>query len=126
MIKKVIYIGGVARSGTSWIGQIFNSVPNIKFKFQPLFSYEFRNTINEDSSEHELEKFYEDLFNNDSEFLTQKTKIDDNLYPSFEKDTLRFLDPKRRKIISRTGWIPQPETGRTTPCTWLHSVDLSN
>ena len=75
MISKVIYIGGVARSGTSWLGQVFNSSPKVKFQFQPLFSYEFKGKVNEDSNEVEYRKFYQDLFLINSDFLSQKDKI---------------------------------------------------
>jgi hypothetical protein len=33
MIKNTIYIAGVARSGTSWLGQIFDSAKAVNFKF---------------------------------------------------------------------------------------------
>lgn len=85
MIKKVIYISGVARSGTSWISQIINSAPNVRFKFQPLFSYEFRDQINEDSSKEELYRFYENLFVSEVDFLLQKDKVLAGTYPVFSK-----------------------------------------
>ena len=33
---------GCPRSGTSWLGQIFNSAPDVAYRYQPLFSYEFK------------------------------------------------------------------------------------
>ena len=36
---KNVAIFGVPRSGTSWLGQIFNSSPMVAYRFQPLFSY---------------------------------------------------------------------------------------
>jgi hypothetical protein len=91
MIKNIIYIGGVARSGTSWIGQIFNSSPNIRFRFQPLFSYEFRGQINEDSSSREYEDFYREVYKHDSPFLTQIDKVKSEIYPCFNKEKENIL-----------------------------------
>ena len=44
---SITYLAGVARSGTSWLGQIFDSSPEVRYSFQPLFSYEFKNRVNE-------------------------------------------------------------------------------
>ncbi len=99
-LKKVIYIGGVARSGTSWIGQIFNSIPNVTFRFQPLFAYEFRGAIDEDSSKREYDKFYEDLFQSKSAFLTQKDKVESGVYPEFEKIKEEVLVFKENRFQS--------------------------
>ncbi|MCP4440181.1 MAG: hypothetical protein GY810_14655 [Aureispira sp.] len=100
MIDKVVYIGGVARSGTSWIGQIFNSCPNVKFRFQPLFAYEFRDTITEDSSAEEYQKFYVDLAAADTDFLTQKDKVEKGVYPDFDKSNENILAFKENRFQS--------------------------
>jgi hypothetical protein len=102
MIKKVIYVGGVARSGTSWLAQIFNSCSNVRFRFQPFFSYEFRGVINEDSSSKEYQKFYKDLFENSATFLTQQDKVVKGLYPDFNKvneDVLVFKENRFQSYI---------------------------
>ncbi len=33
---------GCPRSGTTWLGQIFNAHPSVAYRYQPLFSYEFK------------------------------------------------------------------------------------
>ncbi len=83
--EKVVWIAGVARSGTSWIGQIFNSHPEVRFRFQPLFSYEFKSQINEDSSGEEYQQFFRDLYAKESPFLTQADKVASGEYPDFQK-----------------------------------------
>ena len=83
---KAVYIAGVARSGTSWVGQIFNSSPDVIFKFQPLFSYEFKNRVNEDSTSDDFIKLITDMSGDDSEFLNQSRKIESKEYPEFEKN----------------------------------------
>ena len=102
-MNKIIYIGGVARSGTSWVGQIINSSPIVRYKFQPLFSYEFKNRIHEDSSKSEFDKFLIDLFNTSSEFLDQDKKIADGQYPTFLKNkvqtVLAFKENRYQSII---------------------------
>lgn len=100
MIEKVIYIGGVARSGTSWIGQIFNSCPIVRFRFQPLFSYEFRGRVNEDSSSDSFQRFFSELYQSESEFLTQRDKVLKGLYPNFDKTHETVLVFKENRFQS--------------------------
>ncbi len=38
----IIGLHGAPRSGTTWIGQIFNSAPQVAFRFQPFFAHAFR------------------------------------------------------------------------------------
>lgn len=100
---KVTYIAGVARSGTSWLGQIFNSSPEIIFKFQPLFSYEFKNRINEDSTKEEFENLFKDMISLESDFLDQKDKLKSKDYPKFEKynniNHLVFKENRYQNVI---------------------------
>lgn len=109
-INKIVWVGGVARSGTSWLGQIFNSSPDIKYRFQPLFSYEFKNWVNEDSTKEEFEYFLQELFKTKTDFLIQKDKINSRKYPIFKKNSKRsclvfkenryqtVIEPMMRKI----------------------------
>jgi len=39
---RTVAIFGCPRSGTSWLGQIFNASPHAAYRYQPLFSYEFK------------------------------------------------------------------------------------
>jgi hypothetical protein len=38
-----VAIFGCPRSGTSWLGQLFNASEVVAYRYQPLFSYEFKN-----------------------------------------------------------------------------------
>ena len=102
-LDKIIYISGVARSGTSWVAQILNSSPDICFRFQPFFSYEFKDRVSEESSKEELEKIFSDLYGTDTEFLTQKNKQESGEYPTFEKNKetsiLAFKENKYQSVI---------------------------
>ncbi|HEV8691845.1 MAG TPA: sulfotransferase [Ideonella sp.] len=39
---KQVAIFGCPRSGTSWLGQLFNASEAVAYRYQPLFSYEFK------------------------------------------------------------------------------------
>ncbi len=69
---KKIAIHSVPRSGSSWLGQIFNSHPNVAYRFQPLFSYAFKDRLNENSSAEEIRKFFNDLLTTDDDFVLQR------------------------------------------------------
>lgn len=58
---KVISVHGVPRSGTSWLGQIFNSHPEVAYRFQPLFSYRFKDHISLQSTAADIRAFLDDL-----------------------------------------------------------------
>lgn len=85
MSKQIISIHGVPRSGTSWLGQIFNSSTNTRYKFQPLFSYAFKDAINVRSGKAEILNYYERLYNTNDEFLDQTKQIESGRYPKFNK-----------------------------------------
>lgn len=82
--RKIISIHGNPRSGTSWLGQIFDSSPNVRYKFQPLFSYAFKNRINCNSTKEEIDYFYNELFRRQDVFLDQEDKKANGLYSIFD------------------------------------------
>ena len=47
LVKVAIH--GVPRSGTTWLGSIFDSSPNVIYRNQPLFSYAFKSYLSEHS-----------------------------------------------------------------------------
>jgi len=82
MMKVGIF--GVPRSGTSWLGHIFNSHPCVAFRFQPLFSYGHKGKISENSSAETIRTFFEEILSTQDAFVKMKTETQ-NHYPSFEK-----------------------------------------
>jgi hypothetical protein len=42
MTKYRIAIHGVQKYWTTWFGRIINNNPNVRYKYQPLFSYEIQ------------------------------------------------------------------------------------
>ena len=83
-----IAIHSVPRSGSSWIGQIFNSSPDVAYRFQPLFSYAFKDYLNEDSSKKRIETFFRKIAESDDDFLLQKDKVLKGIYPLFKKNPI--------------------------------------
>lgn len=70
-MKNIIGIFGVPRSGTSWLGQIFNSSPETKFYYQPMFTDQYRDRLNPRSSALEMKKFFQEMYDIEEDFLTQ-------------------------------------------------------
>ena len=80
-----IAIHSVPRSGSSWLGQIFNSSPQVNYKFQPLFSYKFKSYLDENSSKDKINDFFIKISRSSDDFLLQKENILSGKYPSFLK-----------------------------------------
>lgn len=87
MVEKVIGLYGVPRSGTSWLGQIFDSCEDVIFKFQPLFSYAFKDRIQTNSSKEDIEKYFSELICKEDVFLDQNENRVKGRYPIFKKNS---------------------------------------
>lgn len=88
---KKIAIHSVPRSGSTWLGALFDSHPQIKYKFQPLFSYEFKGALNENSSEDEINFFFKKIAAYDSEFLDQTLEKKKGISPNFKKEEIKGI-----------------------------------
>lgn len=101
---RTIMIAGVARSGTSWLGQVFNSSPRTVFRFQPLFAYEFKGRVDEDSTRDDFETLFADMAAADTPFLTQRDKQESGEYPRFTKeagaDVLVFKENRYQSVLA--------------------------
>lgn len=69
---QVVGIHGVPRSGTSWLGQIFNSHEHVAYRYQPLFSYAFKGRLSESSEIGEIQGFFDELLLSDDNFILQR------------------------------------------------------
>lgn len=83
---KKIAIHSVLRSGSSLIGHIFNSFPDVNFKFQPRFSYTFKNYLNISSSLKDINAFFEQIVKSNDPLFLQQDNIDKSIYPVFQKN----------------------------------------
>ncbi|MFG6687622.1 sulfotransferase domain-containing protein [Mariniflexile sp. HNIBRBA6329] len=81
-----IAIHSVPRSGSTWLGNIFNSHPRLAFKFQPLFSYAFRDYLTPYSNVNEINTFFEEIVNSQDAFLNQHDAVSKNAVPVFVKE----------------------------------------
>ena len=82
---QVAWISGMPRSGTTWLSQIFASSPDVRLKSCPLFSYEFKNALDESSSAERWDKLFSELYQTNSEFLDQDHLRKHGLVPAFEE-----------------------------------------
>lgn len=66
---KRVAIFSVPRSGSSWLGQLINSSENVSYSYQPLFSYKFKDTLDEKSSKDDIIRFFNDISITDDAFI---------------------------------------------------------
>lgn len=81
--KTVVWLSGMPRSGTTWLSQIFASSLDVRLKFCPLFSYEFKNLLDETSSAEDWMKLFHDVYHRKSEYLDQDYLRKKGLVPDF-------------------------------------------
>ena len=85
---QVVSIHGVPRSGTSWLGQIFDSHPDVAYRHQPLFAYRFKDRLNVDSSQKDVIRFLNDLYQlTEDDFIldTQRHQAASEFWQTAEK-----------------------------------------
>lgn len=70
------FLASVPRSGSSWVGAVLASSPSIKYRFQPNFAYTFPFTINNESTEVEINRFLDELSKTNDPFVTGQLRID--------------------------------------------------
>jgi len=96
---KKLAIFSVPRSGSTWLGEIFNSSMVVKYCFQPMFSYAFTTRFNNLNNSNDLKSIYTDLLNTNDDFITQKKQRDENFLPKFEKKLPTHLVFKEVRYI---------------------------
>ncbi|HMN04882.1 MAG: sulfotransferase domain-containing protein [Flavobacteriales bacterium] len=97
-----IAIFSVPRSGSTWLGQIFNSHPEVLYRFQPNMAYSFPLTLSESSTEAEIQAFFEALRLTEDPFTTARISISGKPNPQFAKTsptTLVFKETHYLYII---------------------------
>lgn len=80
-----IIIHSVPRSGSTWLGNIFNSHPNLAFRYQPLFSYAFKDYLTPKSTSEEIDIFFKSILNSNDDFINQTEAVYKNIVPNFDK-----------------------------------------
>jgi len=84
-------IFGAPRSGTSWLGQIFNSSPAVAYRFQPLFSFALKGRLSGSNSPEQIQEFNNDLLITKDDFILQKKNINGNEIADFPKKSISHL-----------------------------------
>jgi hypothetical protein len=84
MYKRLAAITGMPRSGTSWIGQIVDSSPDVRYRMSPLFSYEFKNQIRQGATRDDWLKVLRGAYVSANDFMSQTTRRKAGEYPTFE------------------------------------------
>ncbi len=85
MYKNVISVHGTPRSGTTWLGQIFDSSPLVRYKYQPLFSDSFKDRITVRSGVPEIRDFFEEVYNRNDEFLNRTKQKQKGIHKDFKE-----------------------------------------
>ncbi len=86
-MKKRIAIHSVPRSGSNWLGAIIDSNPHVIFKHQPLFSYAFKDYLDEHASTEDIHLFFEKIAVTKDEFLDRSVKKHKEIVPVFTKQS---------------------------------------
>lgn len=91
--NKLIWIFGMPRSGTSWLGQIFDSSPDVIYRLAPLFSYTYKDYVEIDSPKSLYDEFHQKVFIKGDAFTDQVDRRKSGEYPIFikKKSTLNTL-----------------------------------
>lgn len=69
---RIVAVHGAPRSGTSWLGQLFNSSERVAYRYQPFFSHAFRGRIDAASDAARMRAFFADLLETDDDFVLQR------------------------------------------------------
>lgn len=86
-----IALHSVPRSGSSWLGHLIDSCPEVIYKYQPLFSYALKDFLDECSSKARVDEFFSRLATTEDDFMDQKAQIASGKAPNFVKETPRFI-----------------------------------
>ncbi|ADK85534.1 hypothetical protein Deba_2170 [Desulfarculus baarsii DSM 2075] len=129
MFDRIIWISGMPRSGTNWLAQIMASNPMVRLKLCPLFSYEFKNAMDLDSSPAQWAEFFTKVYQTPSEYMDQDYLRRDGLAPLFlEREpnpSVLAIKSNRFHHLSRS--ILEKHPGVTFvgivrhPCATIHS-----
>lgn len=85
MFERVVVVTGMPRSGTSWVGQIVESCPAVRYKMSPLFAWEFKNAVSRGASAEEWEEVLRGAYRTEGEFLDHTHRRAAGEYPVFEE-----------------------------------------
>jgi hypothetical protein len=88
---KRIAIHSAPRSGSTWLGSIFDSSPEVAYKYQPLFSYALKSFLSENSDIIRIDNFFERLTLIEDDFIDQKESKEKGIIPKFIKGDITSI-----------------------------------
>lgn len=94
---SVAWLSGMPRSGTTWLSQIFASSPQVRLKFCPLFSYEFKHALNDKSTTEDWRQFFGNVYRTPSLYMDQEHLRTKGLVPEFN---VKHANPENLLIKS--------------------------
>ncbi|MEQ6122352.1 sulfotransferase domain-containing protein [Reichenbachiella sp. MALMAid0571] len=81
-----VAIHSVPRSGSTWLGAIFDSHPKVAYRFQPLFSYGHKGQISERSGSADIDIFFKDILETKDQFVLGHGSPEKAKVPKFTKE----------------------------------------
>lgn len=81
--RQFVAIQSAPRSGSSWLGQIFKSSPQVEFRYQPLFSYAFKGYLGAQSTRQQILDFTKAIHLSQDDYIHQRIKEVYVEYPVF-------------------------------------------
>jgi hypothetical protein len=131
MYSKIIYITAMPRTGSTWVGQLFAAHPEVRLKYCPLFSYEFRGRCDERSPPGDWRGMFDELYERKSDYLDQehlRTKGDvptfDNVNPRppvmcVKSNRFHTLTRSMVSKLPEITWIALARDPVTTIASWV-------
>ena len=86
---RLVVLDGMPRSGTSWLAQIVESCPLVRYRLSPLFAYEFKGRIDASSNRQDWLQLLADVYASDNVYMTRKEERADGRYPVFRERVAR-------------------------------------
>ena len=105
----VIGLHGAPRSGTTWIGQIFNSAPEVAFRFQPFFAHAFRPRVDATTSAAALDQILKDIAATDDDFILQRARLTDGdlAFAKVEQSRVVYKEARYHHLLPTLMQIPR-------------------
>ncbi len=94
---KLIALHSMPRSGSTWLGSIIDSCPNVIYKMQPLFAYALKGFLDQDSDYEKISSFKQRLLSTEDDFMDQTEKKAKNIIPEFKKEKPMFVAYKETR-----------------------------
>ena len=129
--RRIIWVNGLPRSGTSWLCQIIDSSPQVAFRMAPLFSWQFRDRMRIDDDDIAWSLFFKEVYRTNDAWMLQTERRKSGLFPSFASKqvhpgVLVVKDVRHHDYIPRLLQLPIDfhvvhiiRDPRAAICSWL-------